>query len=430
MLHSIRIQNFKSLKDVTLRLQDVNLLIGPNNSGKSNILKALEFLGRYIGGHFPSREELRRISYQHRDTNSEETAIRFTTCFEGEGEFYYYHLVLYRGGYTNKKLNEHDYTEFIGISVDELNVSIFDEVLSGDEFIYYRYTCPWEALPPIDLEAAMNKFTSDEIGNEIHFLKNLDGKLKLVKDKNSSLFLHHHFSDEKKAYQNLRNLSDLRYYNIQLSAFKGKAGKQTDYIENDASNLVSFIDYLNNNNALQLKRIEAELKKCVKDFELIRTPILQNGQEGEIRQITLFDSHGNDFRADEVSEGTLYFLALLCIIYQPNPPKVLLLEEPEKGIHPRRIKEVIDYIFDLAEDKGIQVILTTHSEQVVNQFKDLEENVFIIDKPGDETIVKNLQKDIIDESHQKSEENNIPKINYREALGDHWVSGLLGGVPA
>lgn len=44
MLRKVRIQNFKSLKDVTLELQKVNLLIGPNNSGKSNFLKGLEKL--------------------------------------------------------------------------------------------------------------------------------------------------------------------------------------------------------------------------------------------------------------------------------------------------------------------------------------------------------------------------------------------------
>ena len=44
MLKRVSIQNFKSLKDVTLDLQKVNLLIGPNNSGKTNFLKALEFL--------------------------------------------------------------------------------------------------------------------------------------------------------------------------------------------------------------------------------------------------------------------------------------------------------------------------------------------------------------------------------------------------
>ena len=81
MIHSIRIQNFKSLRDVTLRLQDVNLLIGPNNSGKSNVLKALAFLGRYLDGHYPDNEELKRLSFQHK-IEENESPIEFTVCFE------------------------------------------------------------------------------------------------------------------------------------------------------------------------------------------------------------------------------------------------------------------------------------------------------------------------------------------------------------
>jgi len=51
MLQKVSIQNFKSLKDVTLELQKVNLLIGPNNSGKSNFLKALERLNSIISDY-------------------------------------------------------------------------------------------------------------------------------------------------------------------------------------------------------------------------------------------------------------------------------------------------------------------------------------------------------------------------------------------
>jgi len=108
----------------------------------------------------------------------------------------------------------------------------------------------------------------------------------------------------------------------------------------------------------------------------------------------------------------------------------LMLEEPEKGIHPRRLHEVMEYIFELAEEQGVQIILTSHSSHVVDKFKDWEESIFIVDKPDNETIIKNLQTDVIDDSHRRSEEKNTPKVNYRRALGDHWVTGLLGGVPA
>ena len=85
---------------------------------------------------------------------------------------------------------------------------------------------------------------------------------------------------------------------------------------------------------------------------------------------------GITYWADELSEGTLYFLALLCIINQPNPPKLLLLEEPEKGIHPRRIHEVINFICRLVAEKDIQVIMTTHSPLLLDEFAEIAGKCF------------------------------------------------------
>jgi predicted ATPase len=49
MIKTIRIKNFRSLQDMTLDLQDVNLLIRLKNSGKTNLMKALRFLGEFFG---------------------------------------------------------------------------------------------------------------------------------------------------------------------------------------------------------------------------------------------------------------------------------------------------------------------------------------------------------------------------------------------
>jgi AAA15 family ATPase/GTPase len=68
MLDYIKIQNFKSLKDVTLNLKQINLLIGANNSGKSNLLKALEFIGKIIfskGKVLSNQSEYNRLVFNH-----------------------------------------------------------------------------------------------------------------------------------------------------------------------------------------------------------------------------------------------------------------------------------------------------------------------------------------------------------------------------
>ena len=85
MLQKVSIQNFKSLKDVTLELQKVNLLIGPNNSGKSNFLKALELWGKYIS--FQSEQnrfvktinDLEELSFKKKKDN-----LKFEVLFDNE----------------------------------------------------------------------------------------------------------------------------------------------------------------------------------------------------------------------------------------------------------------------------------------------------------------------------------------------------------
>ena len=191
-----------------------------------------------------------------------------------------------------------------------------------------------------------------------------------------------------------------------------------------------------------LNQIETDLQKCIPEFVEIKLEDVKRTEEliklynedksnNSFRKLGLTDGkQGITYWADELSEGTLYFLALLCIINQPNPPKLLLLEEPEKGIHPRRIREVMDFIFRLAEEKDIQIILTTHNENVLNEFTSMPEAVFVFEKDEEgATHVKNLQRDIIEPSNQRSEETDTKEIDFTRNLGENWMYGLLGGVP-
>ena len=130
--------------------------------------------------------------------------------------------------------------------------------------------------------------------------------------------------------------------------------------------------------------------------------------------LQFFDKDDNGYWADEVSEGILYFLALLCIINQPNPPKLLLLEEPEKGIHPRRIREVMNFIFRLVAEKDIQVIMTTHSPHRywMNFLNRLKAFLFSTKMKREQRIVRNLQNEIIEPANKKNEELGIPPVHY------------------
>ncbi len=66
--------------------------------------------------------------------------------------------------------------------------------------------------------------------------------------------------------------------------------------------------------------------------------------------------------ASQASDGTLLILAYLSILYLPQPPSLLLVEEPENGIHPKLLHEVLEILRSLVREQShTQVVLTTHS---------------------------------------------------------------------
>lgn len=203
-----------------------------------------------------------------------------------------------------------------------------------------------------------------------------------------------------------------------------------EILDADCGNIISFIFNLSQNHKRVFQNLEKSLEKSVGDIIAIGTPAVKLKEENRLR-LKFFDQKDNDFWASEVSEGVLYFLALLCIINQPNPPKLLLLEEPEKGIHPRRIREVMDFIFRLAEEKDVQIILTSHNEHVLDDFATRPEAVFVFDKDEEgATYVRNLQTDIIEPTNQRNRELGLDEIDLTTDLSENWLYGLLGGVPA
>ncbi|WP_460967642.1 AAA family ATPase [Spirosoma migulaei] len=370
MLKRVSIQNFKSLKDVTLELQKVNLLIGPNNSGKTNFLKALESFS-FDGLRSQNIDVLEAVSHKHKRVD---ITYEFDYLPESNG------YMMRSNSAKNVSLYHCIQKSVIQIEPGQQRIeNIFDD---------------W--------------FIDDEFNEKIENLSPNVSRREFFEFINTKIYR----PDPSKLVQQVKFSAD----QVELSA--------------DCSNLISFYFYVDSNFKRNAKKIQDDLTKCIPEIAYFTLPPVKVGNESMLG-LRFFDKDENSYRADEVSEGVLYFLALLCIINQPNPPKLLLLEEPEKGIHPRRIWEVMKLIFQLAEEKDIQVILTTHNEHIVNTFSTIPESVFVFDKDDDgATYVRNLQKDIIDVTDRKSEELGLDKIDLTSNLGENWLYGLIGGVPS
>ena len=87
----------------------------------------------------------------------------------------------------------------------------------------------------------------------------------------------------------------------------------------------------------------------------------------------------------------LLVLAYLTILSLPQPPKVILLEEPENGIHPKRLREVLSILRDLVKERPTsQIILTTHSPYVLDTFQ--PDEVTVCQQVDGETKIARLSE--------------------------------------
>jgi hypothetical protein len=82
---------------------------------------------------------------------------------------------------------------------------------------------------------------------------------------------------------------------------------------------------------------------------------------------------GTSIRAQQASDGAILFLGFLALLHVPEPPRLLLIEEPETGIYPKRLEEVIHLLKELVSgnkpENATQIVMTTHSPYVLSHFK-------------------------------------------------------------
>ena len=81
--------------------------------------------------------------------------------------------------------------------------------------------------------------------------------------------------------------------------------------------------------------------------------------------VYLVEEGGRKTSANSASDGTLRFLGMLAALLGPKPAKFYFLEEIDNGIHPTRLALLMDLLSSNSEKKGIQIVATTHSPQVL-----------------------------------------------------------------
>ncbi len=186
-------------------------------------------------------------------------------------------------------------------------------------------------------------------------------------------------------------------------------------------NLVGVLAYLQAHQPDAFRALSAELIRLLPEFRQLTV----EPREGGVMELVMILNDGSRVTADNLSQGTLYLLGILVLAFDPAPPAVLCIEEIDRGIHPRMLREVRDLLYRLSYPASFglprpptQVIATTHSPYLLDLFRDHPEEIVISQKQGTEAKFERL-----------SDRADLAELMQEGSLGDMWFSGILGGVP-
>lgn len=189
----------------------------------------------------------------------------------------------------------------------------------------------------------------------------------------------------------------------------------------DGGNLAAVLVQLWEHTPAVFAALQAEVLRLLPEFSSLEAGRAPSG--GFTFGLRLAEG-GELLEAEELSQGTLYVVALLAIAFDPDPPRILCLEEVDRGVHPRMFREVRDVLYRLSHPPadagraGVQVIATTHSPYFIDLFRDHPEEVIISQKTGRAATFERL-----------SDRPDLPELLREGSLGEMWYSGILGGVP-
>src|SRR5690606_24023930 len=115
-----------------------------------------------------------------------------------------------------------------------------------------------------------------------------------------------------------------------------------------------------------------------------------------------------------LSDGSLRFLCLLALLCDPAPPPLICIEEPEIGLHPDLLNRVARLLIEAS--KRTQIIVTTHSDLLIDAFSERPEDVVVFEKHDGATRMKRL------------DEAELASWLEEYRLGELWTRGRIGGT--
>ena len=356
MIERIIIENYKSIRQLDLKLTPINILIGGNGAGKSNFISFFELINKIYEG-------------KERDFSLKKGAN--TLLYRGIK-----HSEFIRGLIDFEDKNAYEFTL----------LPLNDESLKLNKSVdYYNgYNDKTKSYEKWHNQATSEPYRNAKGGRGL-FIKNYLNSFKVY---------HFHDTSESSPMKLSHPIDD------------------NTYLREDASNLAAFLYFLQEKQPQQFKRIEMTVRSIAPFFDQfdLKPRSLNTDQiklEWKEKETDMYlDAHS-------LSDGTLRFMALATLLLQPNPPKTIIIDEPELGLHPFAIHKLAALLTKVSGKS--QVIISTQSVEFVNQFE--PDAIITVDREDGQSTFRRLDSTCLQ--------------NWLEdfSLGDIWQKTIIGGQP-
>ncbi len=432
MIRKIRIQGFKSLPDVELELGRINVFIGANGSGKSNILEAIGILGAAASGSVESESiryrgvrlgtpALYKSSFIGKRFR---TVITLEACWKNRGIDSSYKVSLFNP--IEKPTEEWEFQTETLKSGDLVFLTRNPKtcyVASGT-----RKKGEKEYTPPLKINDK-DKFSGLARLSTSYFMsssmEDIEGEKVIRIDLHSlsadrMLKLLEKYAIYTPTTSVLRGTAEDKITRAPLGlsggglpiAVKTLLGKKGSFGPFDLDEVLELIGW-------------AEDINVVPTFQIPIFPSVPIGQINLRFRDRYMREGRNTLSAYDASEGALYVLFMLALIAHPESPGFLAVDNFDHSIHPRLIRKLTEMICEYVVEEGKrQILLTTHNPLALDglDITDDEIRLFAVDRNSESGFTQVRRVELSEKLWKEAQEKGL-------SLSRLWTMGRLGGVP-
>ncbi|MBL0127740.1 MAG: AAA family ATPase [Flavobacteriales bacterium] len=380
-LEYIQIKNYRALKDITFKgITPLTVLLGPNGSGKSTVFDVFAFLSECFGVGLRKAWHKRGRFKELRTRDSKGPIVFELKYREKPGApIITYHL----------EINEDAKGPYV-----ELEWLRWSRRGSGRPFDFLRFSKgKGFAISGADPDKDATRSEEELASREFIAVSTL-----------GQLNKHPRVTALRKFITGWY----LSYLTADSTRGVPESGPQ-ERLSTTGDNLPNVIQYLYEQHPDQLKRIEEALVHRIPRLEKVKVTPMPDGR----LLLQVKDAPFTDpVMAKYASDGTLKMLAYLTLLYDPEPPELIGIEEPENQLHPKLLYELAEECRKSAQRS--QLIITSHSPEFVNALR--SEEVWVISR-DDKGYTR---------AQRAADMKGIPKhVQTGGMLGDLWMEGFF-----